>query len=88
LHGTVALSLRYVDLSDFTVLFEGKLDVASADPLALAEFSVPLPPLPVRLPLKPGQYSLDILHDGEILGAWRVGVKFLDQLEAGEEQDQ
>lgn len=83
LHGETTLKLKYVDLSDASVLFEGRVDVASVDPLALAEFSLPLPPLPRKI----GDFVLDVLHDGEILGQWRVTVSVQTPPEE-KEQDQ
>src|SRR5262249_39783098 len=70
IHGKVNLELKYIDLSDATVIFEGNIELECPNPLIIAEFNVPLPPLPVRVPIEPGTYSLDLLHDGEILGAW------------------
>lgn len=70
-HGAISLTLRYVDLSNGTNLFEMALGTSSADPLALTELGVPLPRLPVP---HAGVYSLDVLHDGEILGSWRIVV--------------
>jgi hypothetical protein len=70
-HGKVPLTIRYVNLSDLDVevLFEALLEIVSQDPVALAEYCVPLPPLPCP---QPGTYSLDLLHQGEILGSWRI----------------
>ena len=56
-------------LADFASLFDAILDVTSADPVALSEYCVPLPPLPCT---KPGTYSIDLLHAGELLGSWRL----------------
>lgn len=71
-HGTVPLELKFVDLSDASVLLEAKLAVTSSDPVSVAEYVVPMPPLPVN---KIGTFSLDLLHDGEILGSWRLSVQ-------------
>jgi hypothetical protein len=70
-HGRVSLGLRYINLADSSVLIEGQIDITSADPVAITEHSFPLP----MLPISPGQFSLDILYEGEILGSWRVTVK-------------
>ena len=70
-HGRVSLGLRYINLADSTVLMDGQIDVSSADPVAMVEYSFPLPMLPLSL----GQFSLDLLYEGEILGSWRVTVK-------------
>jgi hypothetical protein len=80
-HGQVPLTLKYVDLSDASVLFEAQVVVASVDPVAVAEYVLPIPPLPAN---KAGTYSLDLLYDGEILGSWRVVARKLeDQPGAG-----
>ncbi len=74
-HGQVPLNLKFVDLEDASVLFEAEMTVTSTDPVAVAEFVLPLPLLPI---IKPGVYSLDLLHDGEILGSWRVAGVNID----------
>jgi hypothetical protein len=71
-HGELPLGLKFVDLSDSSVLFEAEVVVTAADPVAVAEYILPMPPLPTN---KVGNYSLDLLHDGEILGSWRITVK-------------
>jgi hypothetical protein len=71
-HGQVPLDLKYIDLSDSSVLFEAQVVVAANDPVAVAEYIIPMPMLPAR---QAGNYSLDLLHDGEILGSWRVSVR-------------
>ena len=70
-HGRVSLGMRYINLADSSALFEGQIDITSADPVAITEHSFPLP----MLPISPGQFSLDLLYEGEILGSWRVTVK-------------
>jgi len=69
IHGKTSLSIRFLNLADGAAIFDAVLDVASADPVAMAEYCVPMPPLPCS---KPGTYSLDLLHSGEILGSWRI----------------
>ena len=70
-HGAISLAVRYVDLSNGATLLELTLGTSSPDPLALTELGIPLP----RLPLPhAGAYSLDVLHDGEILGSCRVVI--------------
>ena len=71
-HGNVPLELKFVDLSDASVLFEGQLTVASRDPIAISEYVMPMPPH--IQPAKVGNYSLDLLHENEILGSWRINV--------------
>ena len=70
IHGRVPLHLKYVNLADSSVSLECQLDVESNNPVAVAEFCLPLPPLT----RPPGLYSLDLLHEGEILGSWRVAI--------------
>ena len=70
-HGSISLTVRYVDLSNGSNLFEMVLGTTSSDPLALTELGVPLPRLPMP---HAGAYSLDVLHDGEILGSWRLVI--------------
>ena len=83
-HGEVPLELKLVDLSDASVLMEAQVVVASNDPIAVAEFVLPLPILPAS---KIGTFSLDLLHGGEFLGSWRISVKEMEQPEeSGAEQ--
>jgi hypothetical protein len=63
--------MRYINLADSSVLIDGQIDITAADPVAITEHSFPLP----MLPISPGQFSLDLLYEGEILGSWRVTVK-------------
>jgi hypothetical protein len=70
-HGRVPLKLRYMNLADSSVLIEGQIEVVSSDPLSMVEASIALP----LLPIVPGNFSLDLMFEGEILGSWRVRVK-------------
>ena len=70
-HTRVSLGMRYINLADSSVLIDGQIDITAADPVAITEHSFPLP----MLPISPGQFSLDLLYEGEILGSWRVTVK-------------
>jgi hypothetical protein len=74
-HGQLALQLRYIDLADAKALFEAQVVVAANDPVAVAEYVLPLPPLPAD---KAGNYSLDLLYQDELLGSWRITVKKLE----------
>ena len=40
-HGQLPLSLKFVDLSDSSVLFEAQVVVTAADPVAVAEYILP-----------------------------------------------
>lgn len=71
-HGRVPIQLKFVDLADARVLFEVQLVIESADPVLVAEYCVPLPRLPAN---SAGAFSLDLVHDGELLGSWRVAVQ-------------
>jgi hypothetical protein len=66
---TVPLELRYMDLSDNTVLFLIKFSVKSDDPLKTVEAVVPVPPLPTP---HPGVYVLELLFENEPLGSHRI----------------
>jgi hypothetical protein len=70
-HGRVPLKLRYSNLADSSVLIEAQIEVVSSDPLSMVEAAIGLP----LLPIVPGNFSLDLLFEGEILGSWRVTVK-------------
>src|SRR3990172_11769489 len=70
-HGELPLSLKFVDLSDSSVLFEAPFVVTAVDPVAVAEYILPMPELPTT---RVGNFSLDLLHNGEILGSWRITV--------------
>lgn len=80
-HGEVPLVVKFVDLSDSSLLFEGQFAVASLDPVAVAEYALPMPPLPIA---KSGAFSLDLLWEGEILGSWRVTATRADGLSEGD----
>lgn len=67
--GTKEFELRFVDLSDNSVLFGGKFGVQSQDPLQNIELTVPLPPLPTP---HEGAFALELLCDNELLGSLRV----------------
>jgi hypothetical protein len=69
IHGKIALTIQFVNQADGDALFQAVLEVMAADPVAVAEYCVPLPQLPVT---KPGVYSVDLLYGGEILGSWRL----------------
>jgi hypothetical protein len=69
IHGKTSLTIQFVNQSDGESVFDALLDVTSADPVAVAEYCVPMPQLPIT---KPGVYSLDLLYKGEILGSWRL----------------
>jgi hypothetical protein len=71
-HGELPLSLKFVDLSDASVGFEAQIVVTARDPVSVAEYILPMPLLPAN---KVGNYSLDLLHEDELLGSWRIAVK-------------
>lgn len=69
--GEQAFAIRYVDLSDETVLFEGKFSARTNDPLELVQVALPLPPLRQD---KPGTYALELLWNDQPLGSYRVRI--------------
>jgi hypothetical protein len=71
-HGKTPLTLRLTDLSNADTLLEANFEVAAVDPIALSEYVLPMPLLPVA---KTGSLSLDLLYEGEILGTWRINVR-------------
>lgn len=71
LQGEATFQLRYVDLGDETVLFYTNLTVRSTDRLTTVEVAVPLPNLPHP---HEGVYSLELVHDNDPLGCFRVNV--------------
>lgn len=70
-HDVQNLSLRYVRLSDFSVIFSGQLRVESPDPLLTIDIPFPLPPLPIETD---GDFALELLWDDEPLGSFRIKV--------------
>ena len=72
IHEKVPLKLKLIDLSDASVLLEAEFSVIAQDPTQLTEAILPMPKLPIA---NFGTYSLDLLHDEETLGTWRLYVK-------------
>jgi len=85
IYGQVPLHLKFTSLADSSVPFEAKIVITAASPIVVAEYIIPLPPLPVD---RPGTYSLDLFYENEMLGSWRVTVVCFDspQEQAGEEK--
>ena len=52
------------------------ISVQTESPLQTAEVSIPLPKIAFKMP---GAYSINVLHDGEILGSHRITVGILEQ---------
>lgn len=77
-YSSLKLLLRYVDLEDNSILLQAEIgiEVHQPDPLKTMEMTVPLPPLPTP---HPGTYALELLHEGELLGAHRVAVEFIKE---------
>jgi hypothetical protein len=67
--GQVDLALRYVDLSDLSLLVEFPLSVVSADPLASTVVCVRAPPMPVP---HPGVYAWELWWQNDIIGSSRI----------------
>jgi hypothetical protein len=68
-HGPAPLEMRYRDLSTEAILFGISFQVASEDPLDTIEAVVPVPPLPTP---HAGAFALELLSEGELLGALRI----------------
>lgn len=68
-HGAVPLEMRYRDFLTETILFHIAFQVASEDPLDTVEAVVPVPPLPTP---HAGAFALELLAEGELLGALRI----------------
>jgi hypothetical protein len=75
-HGQVPIELRYINLSDSSVVFTATMMLAAADPVAVAEYAIPVPQLPSD---KAGEFSLDALFENELLGSWRISVRCVDE---------
>jgi hypothetical protein len=67
--GQVELLLQFTNLSKNQSIFSTKLQAKAQDRLQTVEIVAPLPKLPIR---EPGTYALEVLCEGEILGAHRV----------------
>jgi hypothetical protein len=70
--GKARFDIRYVDLKDNKVLFGTAFEAQWDDPLATAEFVLPMPPLPAS---REGVFALELLCNNELLGALRVRVQ-------------
>lgn len=66
--------LQFVDRGKNEVLFETSIKIQNNDRLATIEIAQPLPPLG-RMLREPGEYSFDVVSEGEILGAHRLIVE-------------
>lgn len=80
-HGTVPLEMRYRDLATEAILFGISFQVASEDPLDTVEAVVPVPPLPTP---HAGAFALELLTNGEPLGALRITAVDTSEKQPGE----
>lgn len=71
-HGSANLELRYVDLSDRSVIFNKDFPVECDDPLATLEFIFPMPRIPTP---HSGVFALELLCDGDPMGSHRITVE-------------
>lgn len=72
LRGEYKFNLRYVDLSNESVIFQIGFDVTCQDPLESVEGRIPLPMLPSD---KAGTFALELLwNEHEPLGLFRIRV--------------
>jgi hypothetical protein len=74
LHGKVDLTLRYVNLSDLSVLLERPLSVAADSPLVAKVVCVAAPPMPVP---RPGIYAWELYWQDDMIGSSRLTAKVL-----------
>jgi len=70
------LILQFVNRGKNEVLFATGLKIPSKDRLETIEIAAPLPPLGQML-TESGEYSLDVVAEGEILGSHRLIVEVL-----------
>ena len=71
-HGQRSFELRYVDLNENTVMFKFDFQVDCRNPLETVQLTIPLPVLPVP---REGVFALELLCEGELLGAHRILTK-------------
>lgn len=72
IHGKLDLILRFVDLQDYSVVFEAHVDSPTvASPLEVAEFSIQMQGLP--LPHE-GMFALEVHVDNVLLGTHSVAI--------------
>lgn len=72
IHGQRLFELRYVDLNQNNVLFTFEFKVDCRNPLETVQLTMPLPVLPVP---NEGVFALELLCEGELLGAHRILTK-------------
>ena len=71
IRGTVDCILRFVFLSSDEAVFQCGFQIDCKDPLQTVELTLPLP----SLPHKAGVYALELLCNGEPIGAHRVIIE-------------
>ena len=72
------ITLQFVNVSQSTTVFQSGFKIHSSDRLATIEIIAPLPPMSM-LGQEQGDFSFDVLWNGEILGSHRVLVRPLAQ---------
>lgn len=72
IHGQRSFELRYVDLSENSVVFTFEFKVECRNPLETVQLSLPLPVLPVP---HEGVFALELLCEGNLLGSHRILTK-------------
>ena len=72
------LTLQFVNMSKNITIFQTGLRINSTNRLATVEIVAPLPPMAV-LGREHGDFSLDILWNGEIIGSHRLLVRHSGQ---------
>jgi hypothetical protein len=69
LHGQVALTLRFVDLSDLSLLLDRPFSVYGSDPLASEVVCLAVPAMPIP---HPGIYVWELYWQNELIGSSRI----------------
>jgi hypothetical protein len=72
LHGQVDLTLRYVDLSDLSVLLDRPFTVSANDPLESKVVCLAVQAMPVP---HAGMYSWELYWQNEMIGSSRITAK-------------
>jgi len=70
------LQLQFVNMTRNAVLFGTEAILTNVDRLKTLELVFPLPELPIS---EAGTYAIEVLCDGDLLGAWRITAVDLDQ---------
>ncbi|MFG0268021.1 MAG: hypothetical protein ACF8AM_23135 [Rhodopirellula sp. JB055] len=79
-----AFLLQLVDLTEAKVLMEMNFKMKCSDPVQNAEAIIDMPLLPI--PRKDGNYSIDLIWNGEQIGSWRITAELMSPREGSEQK--